>query len=143
MNQHTFLLFFASHKPALLFLLGFFVALLFFFLFWRRHKKQTPPLATPLFVPKSSLVSTIRGLLSDTQKRFDLEAGGYIKEAGIDIYNQNGELDRFMSFNSNLDFDMELIYNGSRYSFSLNDPRDYLTNQVSGRIVWLEKILIQ
>lgn len=81
--------------------------------------------------------------LIKTQKRFDLEAGGYIKEAGIDIYNQNGELDRFMSFNSNLDFDMELIYNGSRYSFSLNDPRDYLTNQVSGRIVWLEKILIQ
>lgn len=80
--------------------------------------------------------------LIKTQKRFDLEAGGYIKEAGIDIYNQDGQLDRFMSFNSNLDFDMELIYNGSRYSVSLNDPRDYLTNQVSGRIVWLEKILI-
>jgi len=79
--------------------------------------------------------------LIKSQKRFDLEAGGYIKEAGIDIYNQDGQLDRFLSFNSNTDHDMKLVYNGSKYRVSLNDPRDYLTNQVSGRIVWDERIL--
>jgi hypothetical protein len=72
----------------------------------------------------------------------DVETGGYIREASIDIYNQDGSLDKFISFNSNSDLDMELVYNGSKYNFSLNEPLEYMTSQVSGRIVFKEKILI-
>lgn len=80
--------------------------------------------------------------LLKTQSTFNMESGQYIREAAIEVYNQDGSLNRFMSFNSNGDFDCTMRYRGAIYKVTLNRPLEYLTQQIGGTMVFQEIILI-